>query len=176
MNYDYKPFSAFAPYDGAIVGAMWITSFLCFIGEFNAPLLSFVAVALGIGSVFVAYARLRRFRDGVLNGRITFGRAMLYSVMVYFYAAVLMAVGQYVYFQFFDHGYLVNQYIQMLSVPEYAATVKNVYGIEAKQLVAILQTSLLDMRAIEIVFQFLSLNFFLSLVLSVPAGALARRG
>lgn len=174
-NDEFRQYTAFARIDGAIMGLMWIASFFCFIGEFQMPLLSIVAIALGLASVAVATIRLRIFRDNVLGGSITFGRATLYSILTYFYAALLMALAQFVYFQFLDHGYLINQYIATLSTPEYAATVKSAYGIEAKQLIAILQSSMGSLRPIEIAFQFLTLNVILGIILSIPAGAIIRR-
>lgn len=175
MNDDFRLYTAYARIDGAIMGAMWIVSFFCFVGEFSAPLLSFVAIALGVASVFVGYMRLRKFRDGVLNGIMSFGSATLYSIFVYFYAALLMAVAQYLYFQFIDNGYLINQYINMLSQPEYAKVVKDAYGMEAKQIIAVLQSTMSSLRPIEIAFQFLTLDIILGVILSIPVGALARK-
>lgn len=175
MNNDYRAFSAYSRIDGAIVGVMWIISFFCFIGEFQEPLLGLVAIVLGVASVFVEGIRLRKFRDGVFGGYITFGRAMLYSIMVFFYASVLMAVAQYLYFQFIDHGYLINQYVAALSTPEYAKVANDVYHVDAKQLVTILQSGVAAMRPIEIAFQFLTVNVILSIIISLPVAALMRR-
>lgn len=172
---DFRQFTGFARIDGAVMGIMWIVSFFCFVGEFEYPLLAILALCLGLGSVIVGIVRLCKFRDSVLGGYISFGKAMLYSIMIYFYAALLLAVAQYVYFQFVDKGYLINQYITQLSVPDNAKMVKEVYGMEAKQLIAILQSTMAALRPIEIAFQFLTLNVILAIILSVPAGALTRR-
>lgn len=174
-NDEFRQYTAFARIDGAMVGAMWIASFFCFVGQFQMPLLSVVAMALSIASVAVATIRLGKFRDNVLGGTIKFGRATLYSILIYFYAALLMALAQFVYFQFIDQGYLMNQYITMFSTPEYAATVKAAYGIEPKQLISMLQSSVGALRPIEIAFQFLTLNILLGILLSVPAGAIMRK-
>lgn len=171
----YKYFSAHARVDGAIVAAMWIASFFCFVGEFQMPLLSIVAIALSIASLVVAVIRIRKFRDNILGGEITFGKAMLYCIQIFFHSILLMAVAQYLYFQFLDHGYLINQYVNMLSTPEYAAVAKDVYGVEAKQLIAILQTTIANVRPIEIVYQFLTLNVIGGILLSVPVAAVVRR-
>lgn len=173
---DYSLFTAYSNIDGVIIGGMWILSFLCFVGEFEAPLLSFVALAFGLGSAIMLVMRVRRFRDKAFGGYITFGRAMLYSLQICFKATLLMAVAQCVYFQFIDHGYLINQYITMLSKPEYAAVVKDSYGMDAKQIILILQTTVGNLRAIEIAFQFLTVNVILSVILCVPAAALSKRG
>ena len=95
--------------------------------------------------------------------------------MTYFYATILMAVGQYVYFQFIDQGYMVNQTIAMLSMPETAKVVTEVYGMDPKQMIAILQATMGTIRPIEIAFQFLTLNVILGIIISVPVGALMRK-
>ena len=59
--------------------------------------------------------RLKRFRDNVLEGVISFSRALLYSMLVYFYAALLMAAAQFVYFQFIDNGFMLSQYAEVTS-------------------------------------------------------------
>ena len=172
---DYSLFTAYSNIDGSIIGGMWILSFLCFVGEFQMPLLSFVAIALAIASVGVLVGRMKKFRDKVLYGRISFGRALLYSVQTCFEATLLMAVAQCVYFQFLDHGYLINQYVTMLSTPEYAAIVKESYGLDAKQLIAILQSTMGEVRPVEIAFQFLTVNVVVSLILSLPVAAVVRK-
>lgn len=171
----YKYFSAHARVDGAIVAAMWIASFFCFVGEFQMPLLSVVAIVLSLSSLVVLVIRARKFRDNVLDGEITFGKAMLYCIQTFFHSILLMALAQYLYFQFLDHGYMINQYINMLSTPEYASVAKNVYGIEAKQLIAILQNTMANVRPIEIAYQFLTLNVIGCILLSVPIAAMVRR-
>ena len=74
-----------------------------------------------------------------------------------------------------DHGYIINQYISMLSTPEYASVVKEVYGVEAKQLIAILQNTMTTMRPIEIAYQFLTVNVIVGILISVPVAAIVRR-
>ena len=175
MNENFRLYTAYARIDGAIIGAMWIASFFCFIGEFQLQVLNIVAIVLGLTSVFAGYTRLRKFRDEVLGGSITFSCATLYTILIFFYASLLMAVAQYVYFQFIDQGYLMNQYISTLSQPEYAKVVKEVYGMDAKQIITLLQTTISTLRPIEIAFQFLTLNIILGIFLSIPIGALARR-
>ncbi len=172
---EFRQFTAFARIDGAIMGGLWIASFACFVGEFSSPILGFAALALGLSSVIVGFLRLRKFRDHALGGFITFGKATTYSILTYFYASLLLAVAQYVYFQFIDNGYLMNQYITMLSSPEYVAVVKDVYGMDAKEMINILQTSISSMKPIEIAFQFLTINVIFATIISIPIGAMIRK-
>lgn len=174
-NEEYRQYTAFARIDGAIVGAMWIVSFMCMVGEVENPLLGLAGLALGIYSLVVAGLRLRKFRDRILGGSIPFSKAMLYAVMTFFYATLLFALAQYLYFQFLDHGYLVNQYVALLSKPENARLATEMYGMDAKQMIAILQTTMGTMRPIDIAFQFLTINVLLSIFASLPIAALVQR-
>ncbi len=172
---DYSLFITYSNIDGAIVGGLWILSFACFVGEFRTPLLSVVAIVCAVASLVTLALRMRRFRDTRLGGVMPFGKAMLYALQCFFKATLLMAVAQYVYFQFIDRGYLINQYVTMLSTPDYAAVVKDAYGMDAKQIIAILQTTMGELRPIEIAFQFLTVNVVTGVILSVPIAALTRR-
>lgn len=174
-NEEYNQYSAFARIDGAIVGAMWIVSFFCVVGDLSAPLVGLAGLALGFYSLVTAALRLRKFRDRILGGSITFGRAMLYLVMTFFYATLLFALAQFLYFQFLDHGRLVDQYVQVLSQPDYARMASDVYGMDSKQMIAILQNTIGVMRPIDIAFQFLSLNVIFSIIVSVPLAALVQK-
>ena len=172
---EFRQLTAFARVDGALMGLMWIVSFACFVGEFSEPMLGVASMAIGVASIIVGTVRLGKFRDNVLGGVITFGKAVLYSMLTYFYAATLMAVAQYVYFQFIDNGYLMNQYVSALSMPEYVSMLKDMYGMEAKELITVLQTTMADMRPIEVAFQFLTLNLILGIFVSLPVGLVTKR-
>lgn len=174
-NEEFRQLTAFARIDGAIVGALWIASFACFIGEFSMPLLGFVAILSGLASLVVGAMRVRSFRDKVRGGVLTFGRSMLYSTLIYFYASLLMALAQFVYFQFIDGGFLINQYISILSTPEYAQLAKDMYGIEPKEMIEMINTMTAQLRPIDIAFQFLTLNIVLGIVVSLPTALITMR-
>ena len=71
---DYEQLKAYARTDGAIVGGLWILSFAFFIGEFYNPLFGFAMMFVGVFSLVFAAMRLKRYRDNVAGGAITFGR------------------------------------------------------------------------------------------------------
>lgn len=174
-NEEFRQLTAFARIDGAIIGILWIASFFCFIGEFRVPLLSFAAIIMSAGSLVAAAVRVRKFRDTVRGGTLTFGRAMLYSMLIFFYASLLMALAQFIYFQFIDNGFLMNQYISILSTPEYGRLAKELYGIEADEMLEMVRTVASSLRPIDIAFQFLTLNIILGLVVSLPVALITKR-
>ena len=80
---DYEQLKAFARIDGAITGGLWILSFALFVAGFQQPMLSTLSVLTGIFSLVLASIRLRRFRDNILDGVISFRRAFGYSIFTY---------------------------------------------------------------------------------------------
>lgn len=169
---EYEQIKAFARIDGAIMGVMWIISFACFIAQFYMPLLNMVALIFGIASIIVSAIRLRNFRDNILDGVISYWRAYGYSLLTYFYAALLLAAAQYIYFQFIDHGFLLNQYTAMTSSPEFKSMM-TLYGIKADEMKLTMDT-IATLRPIDIALQFLTTNLFFGIVISWPMAALIK--
>lgn len=169
---EYEQIKAFARIDGAIMGVMWIISFACFIAQFYMPLLNMAALIFGIASIIVSAIRLRNFRDNILDGVISYWRAYGYSLLTYFYAALLLAAAQYIYFQFIDHGFLLNQYTAMTSSPEFKSMM-TLYGIKADEMKLTMDT-IATLRPIDISLQFLTTNLFFGIVISWPMAALIK--
>lgn len=170
---DYEQLKAYARIDGALLGAMWILSFACFIGQFYNPLLGFASLAVGVGSLVLAVLRLRRFRDFVRGGSISFRRGYAYGVSVFFYAALLMAAAQLVYFQFMDHGFLSAQYEAMAVTPEFKAMLQ-FYGFRDDEMRMLIE-NLNALRPVDIALQFFTTNIILGAVISLPMAAMMKR-
>lgn len=154
------------------MGVMWIISFACFIAQFYMPLLNMAALIFGVASIIISAIRLRNFRDNILDGVISYWRAYGYSLLTYFYAALLLAAAQYIYFQFIDHGFLLNQYTAMTSSPEFKSMM-TLYGIKADEMKLTMDT-IATLRPIDIALQFLTTNLFLGIVISWPMAALIK--
>lgn len=169
---EYEQLKAFARIDGALVGVLWVLSFAFFIGEFYEPLLGLVSIIIGTASIVFASLRLRRFRDNVLDGVISFRRAFLYSILTYFYAALIMAAGQFIYFQFIDHGFMLSQYEEMTGRPEFK-TMLNAYGIKPSEM-QMAMDNIAALRPIDIALQFLTTNIILGLAVSLPMATMIK--
>lgn len=169
---EYEQLKEYARRDGAIVGVLWILSFTLFIGEFYNPLLGFASFLVGAYSLVFASMRLRRYRDTALGGVISFRRALLFSMLIYFYAALLMAAAQFVYFQFIDHGFMLSQYAEITSTPEFK-TMLSAYGMKPDDM-KLAMDNLAALRPIDIALQFLSTNIILGLVVSLPIAAMMK--
>ncbi len=170
---EYEQLKAFARIDGALVGALWIVSFACFIGGFAVPTLGVVSIFTGIASVVFATMRLRRFRDSILDGAISFRRAFGYGCFTYFYASLLMAVAQFVYFQFIDGGYLITKYTAAMTDKNMTAMIQSVYGISPDDMKLALDT-LAALRPIDVALRFLTTDIILGVAISLPIAAIIR--
>ncbi len=168
---EFKQLKAFARQEGTYVGLIWIVSFACFIGEFSSPILGLSAMILAVISPFFLAIRLKRFRDQARDGAISFRRALAFCILAFFYASLLFAVAQYVYFRYIDNGFLVSQYTTMFSTPE-AKNMMNAFaaGNQIKDGINLLGS----LRPIEIVFEFLSMNISIGIIISVPIAAIMK--
>lgn len=111
---------AFARQDGAILGAVWITSFALTMLSVKPEyaMLGLLANVLTLSTPFVLAKRLKSFRDYALDGIISFRRGLFYCVQTFFYATLLLTIVQYLWFRFLDTGafmnYLMESYRMML--------------------------------------------------------------
>ena len=158
---------AFARQDGAIVALTWTASFALTLLSSQTPYGSLLAIA----TPFIIGWRLIKFRNYALDGIISFRRALAYSWYTFFYAAVLFAVVQYLYFKFLDHGVLIqlmNETAQIL-IPIYKA--QGLQETEIQNAIAMFGS----LTPIQLAFMFMMQNIFIGLVLSLPIAAVCMR-
>ena len=167
---EYRQLKAYARIDGALLCLVWTLSLACMVGYFSHPSLGTLSSLSAMSTPFLAYHLTRRFRDKVRDGILSFMRALAYSLHIFFYASVLFALVQYVYFAYIDGGYLFEQYRQMFASAEGEAVLQ-AYGITESELLEVF-TSL---TPIELGLQFMTVNIFVGIVLSLPVALLVRR-
>lgn len=104
---------AFARQDGFILGVVWIASFVLTMIAVNPDhyVLGLLANILCISTPFVVAKRLRKFRDGALDGIISFRRGLFYCMQTFFNATLLLTIVQYLWFRFMDISSFMN-YVQ----------------------------------------------------------------
>ena len=164
---------AYARIDGALLGLLWVASFACFIGNFAYPLLGFLWMAVIVATPFFVGRRICRFRDRVLDGNISFRRSFAYSVFNFFYAALIFAIVQWMYFQFLDNGYFFSHYFATLKDPQFKEMLRasGVTVSEAKEML----DAVSSLRPIDIAMQVLWMNIFAGAILSVFIGLFTMR-
>ncbi len=169
----YAQMQAYARIDGALLGVLWIGSFACFVGQFSNSLFGLIWMLTLIGTPVWVTLRTMRFRDRVLGGVMSFRRAYGYSLFTMLYGALILAVAQFVYFQFMDDGYVVSQYAQLFSSPEVTEILK-AYGMTTEMVDETIQL-MRDMRPIDLSLQLLYTNIMVTLILCLPIALISKR-
>ena len=169
---EYKQLKAYARQDGFFLFLLWAASFASYIYGLTNQLLAMVAIVLAVMTPFFVAGRLRKFRDEGREGIISFRRSYAYTIFVFFYGAVLLAVAQYLYFAYMDNGYLVNSLARMMSTDE-AKMMLEQYG--AQSLVDEGLAEMAATRPIDYALNILTINISLGFILGVPIGLIMQR-
>ncbi len=169
---EYIQLKAFARQDGALLSVLWIGSFLCYLAGLSNGTMGMLAIFLAIASPFFAANRLRHFRDYGLMGFISFRRGYAYSILTFFYAGLLLAAAIYVYFAYFDNGYLVNTFMQVMETSEGKALLQS-YGMKSQMDEGLKQMA--EMRPIDIALNMLTFNILSGFLIGVPMAATMRK-
>lgn len=164
---------AFARQDGALLSLFWLASFACFVGQFGDPTLGLLYELLAVGSLFFLGWRLKRFRDGALGGLISFRRAYGYCAFCFFYASLIFALAQYVYFAYLDHGTVYQGIIQLLSTTE-ASVMMSAYGYSQQEVNEAL-SAFQSLRPIEISAFFFLSNLYIGAIISLVIALIMKR-
>lgn len=150
---------------GTYMGAFWIAKFVLFPLGLTTPFLSLLFIVLTICVPFMGFYYTKMYRDTACNGSISFGHAWMFTLFMYMFASLLVAVAHYVYFQYIDQGYIYdtcNEQLNILAQSEVPNidTYVNTYR-EALKMAA-------SMSAIDITMQMLSTNTFTGMFLAIP--------
>ena len=162
----YKELKAKAAVDGLYMGGMWMLSFACFIGQFRYAGLGFMSMLIAFSSAVYVLLKLKRYVRGFIKG-ISFFRAFGYSISVYFYAALLLAFAQGIYFQYIDGGYVMSMYREQLTNPQFVQLMQSVQGFKMEDLNNMLEVAE-SLRPIDIALNFLSFNVVTSFAIALP--------
>lgn len=168
-----KQMKAFARQDGALLSLVWIASFACFVGQFSDPALGLLYELIAVGSMFFLAWRLRCFRDKTLGGTISFRRAFGYSAFCFFYASLIFALAQYIYFAYMDNGTVFRGLSALFSVPE-ASQMLRVYGYSQGELQKAL-AAFQGLKPIEISAFFFLSNLYIGAVASLVLALIMKR-
>jgi len=158
---------AFARQDGAMLSLLWISSFVSLLCLPTLPLSNILALATPF---FIGW-RLTKFRNYALDGVISLRRGYAYAIYTFFYASLIFALVQYLYFRFIDNG----QFISMLT--EAANAIATIYKENAMPLDGLHESiaQMAELRPIQWAFMFLLQNMMTGVVVSLPIAAVCAR-
>ena len=100
--------------NGLIMGFLFSINFLFSISKNTTFLLLSYTLAAII--VVTMYRMSVRHRDVDCEGVISYGKAFLFILLTFFYAALISTVVKYVYFQFINTGYLENMFQESIKM------------------------------------------------------------
>lgn len=100
---------------GTYMGLFWVAKFILFPLGFSYNFLFLLFFLLTIAVPFICYRMTKNFRDTKLNGTINWFQAWAFNLFVFLFAALLVGVAHYAYFQFIDHGFIIESYDKVLT-------------------------------------------------------------
>ena len=169
---EYIQLKAYARQDGFFLALLWTASFVCYIMGITNQMLGMLAIGLAIMTPFFVAGRLRKFRDEGREGLISFRRSYAYTIFVFFYAAVLLAVVQFLYFAYIDNGCLMSSFSRMMSSEEGKQIISQ-YGMS--QMVEEGLSEMANIRPIDYALNILTVNIIIGFIVGVPIGLVMQR-
>ncbi len=169
---EYIQLKAYARQDGFFLALLWVASFVSYIIGLQNTIIAMISLVMAVYTPFFVATRLRKFRDVGREGSISFARSYFYTIMVFFYGAVLLAVIQYVYFAYIDNGYLVNSFARMMGTDEGKMMLEQ-YGMT--NIVDESLAELASVRPIDYALNILTINIALGFILGFPIGLIMQR-
>lgn len=157
---------------GTFMGVFWIIKFTFLVLGFSMPLLQllFVLLTLYVPVLGVIYAR--RFRNNYCGGVISFGRAYLFTLLLYLFAALLTAMAHYIYFRYIDNGFLSGMYLEQLQSLKSSMQGEMVASVD--QLIEAF-SMLSSLSPLTLTFQLIYQNLFYGVLLALPTALLVMK-
>lgn len=132
---------------------------------------SFWGSLLAMATPFYVGYLLARFRNYALYGFISFRRALAFSLYTFFYASLLFAVAQFVYFRYLDHGTFLAMLTASMKTLEPFYRAQGISVSELQQSLAMIG----QLTPIETAFVFMMQNILIGAVLSFPIAWIGKR-
>ena len=171
LHESYIHTRAYARIDGGKLGLFWICSFALFVFNFRYPICGVLWMITMIATPFLVGIMTRRYAVNQLNGKISYRRAYVYSFLTTFYAGLILAIVQWVYFQYMDHGFVIDHYASMISSDDVNNALKSM-GYKMEDINNMIDM-LKSLRPIDIALQILWSNMFAGLILSLTTALYA---
>ena len=168
---EYSQLNAFARFDGVRLAVVWTISFACYVASFTWSAMSLLALLPVLATPLLMGRMATRYVSVALDGKASLGRRYLYCMMLFFYAALLFAFIQWLYFAYIDQGTMLQWIEQTATTPEGQEALR-AYGLD-KDLGTTMDL-LHSMRPIDLALNILSTNLLLGLVVSLLATLFVR--
>lgn len=150
---------------GLTMGIYWVIKYIFFIFSFNFPVFSFIYWAFTLTVPFIAYYLTRRYKNEA-GGSLSFFHAWQFGVLLYFFAAVIVSLAHYIFYQYIaPPDLLTNSVGQVVDLLKDSQIDPNMIESVSKMNISPIQ------MAIQGIFN----NVFYGVILSIPVAALLCR-
>lgn len=163
---------------GTIMGVYWIAKFTLVPSIFESSAAALLFMALTVAVPGVGYSLTRQFREKhCTDGCTGFLNALVFCMLMYLFAALLVSVAHYIFFRYIDQGSMIATYNSLLEesgvIEQLQASDPSAAGsLEAYQEAV---ETLGRMRPIELTFQLISSNIFYGFIFSLPTAFFVSR-
>jgi hypothetical protein len=138
----------------------------------TSPSYGMAALVLILATPFFVGSRVRHFRDDGLQGTISFLRGWAYTILMFFYGGLLLALALWAYLTYMDQGYLLKSIHEAMTAPETAEAIKQM-GM-SEQIEQSL-TMMSEMRPIDMALNMLTTTIMAGVVIGLPIAAIIKR-
>ena len=157
---------------GTGMGLLWSFKFMLFPLGLRIPFLLLLFIVLTLGVPILGYIFAKKFRERYCNNAISFGKSLLFTIFMYMFASLFVAVVHYIYFHFIDGGFVFEFYQNMINQFKTTAQAELLPSIDQLQ-------EAFDMVAaltpLQITFQLISNNIFYGMLIAIPTALLIMR-
>ena len=157
---------------GTAMGIFWACKFVLFPLGMSMPLLLIFFFILTLSVPILGYLFVRKYREQQCEGVLNFSRAYIFTIFMYMFASLFVAVIHYLYFRYIDKGMIVNTYQGMIDQMNAVATGDMKESLEQFRTALDVVSSL---TPLEITLQLLTQNVFYCSILAIPTGLLVMR-
>lgn len=150
---------------GFAMGIFWVIKYLFLIFGYSIPVLIYIYQILTLAVPFVAYYFTVRYRQDI-GGNISFFHAWRFGTMLYFFAALIVSLEHFIFFQFIAPAdFLTNTMNQLTNLLKSS-------NVSTDVIDAISRT---NFTPIHLAIQGIFNNIFYGIILSIPVAAIVCR-
>lgn len=152
---------------GLVLGIFWAIKYVFLILGPSIPVLNVIYLILTIFVPFVAYYLTKKYRDEVLGGEISFFHAWRFGIMLYFFAALVVSLEHFVFYQYIaPSDFISSTFTQLISVMKQSEIDTSVIESFSKMEVP---------KPIHMTVQGIFNNIFYGIIFSIPVAAILCR-
>lgn len=150
---------------GLALGIYWVIKYLFLIFGYSVPSLIYMYEVMSVAVPFIAYYLTKRYRQDI-GGNISFFHAWRFGIMLYFFAALIVSIEHYIFFEFIAPADFLSNTINQATV-----FLKNLNASNE----VIDSLSKTNFTPVHMAIQGIFNNIFYGIILSIPVAALVAR-